>query len=574
MTSVSSTSSTTSTSTTTTASSVSSITDAASTDIANIDWDAIIEAAYEAKLSRADTLETKVTENEAKISAYEEAQSLLADLTEAAQALRAPTGTIDSADDVFLSRTAYLTGNGGVTASDALSVTTEDGAAIGSWDVKIYQLAKAHKVGSDTTSTKSEDLSLSGTITLGTDAGGSASITIDEDMSLADIAEAINDVSDTSGVAASVVKVSSSEYMLVLSSVETGETISATDGGGVLTSLGILDDDGAFADELQTSQDAIFSIDGVTMTRDTNDVDDALDGVTFHLYAVTSETGSDDDTSITVEIGSNLSDVKDAIVAFVDAYNAYRDFAVTQQSVSSSGGAADDAVLFGDGTLRSIDRLLADALGTTIDEQSLATLGITFEDDNTLTYDEDTLDAALLADVDAVQALFSYSFEPSSTDLLLLSRGTNDIGDFTLDIEVDDDGNLTSASIDGDASLFTVSGSRIVGAEGSIYEGYTFVFVGSSSTSIDVETSVGLAEKLFNVADAASDDSTGSLQTLIDGLEDKNDDYQDQIDDITSRAEDYKETITTRYAEMQAAIAEAQSMLSYLQALLDAQSSD
>lgn len=570
MTSVSSSTSTSTTSVT--SSSVSSITDQASTNIENIDWDAIIEAAYEAKLSRADTLETKVTENEAKISAYEEAQSLLADLTEAAQALRAPSGTIDSGDDVFQARTAYLTGNGGVAADDVVAVTAEDGAATGSWDLKIYQLAKAHKVASESFETKSDDLGLSGTITLGTDAGGSAAIAIDEDMSLADIADAINDVSDTSGVTASVVKVSSTEYTLVLSSASTGETITATDGGGVLASLGVLDDAGAFADELQAAQDAIFSIDGVTMTRDTNDVDDAIEGLTFHLYAVTSETGSDDDTSVTVEVGTNLSDVKEAIVAFVDAYNAYREFALTQQETSSSGGASEESVLFGDGTLRSINSGLADALGISIDDETLALLGIGFEDDNTLTYDEDTLDDALLDGVEAIQALFSYSFEPSSSDLLLLSRGTTDIGDFTLDVEVDAEGNLTAASIGGDTSLFTVSGTRIVGAEGSIYEGFTFVFVGGESTSISVETSVGIAEALYNVAEAASNDSTGSLQNQIDTLSEKNDDYEDQIDDITSRAEDYKETITARYAEMQAAISEAQSMLDYLEALMAANS--
>jgi len=570
MTSVSSSTSTSTTSVT--SSSVSSITDQASTNIENIDWDAIIEAAYEAKLSRADTLETKVTENEAKISAYEEAQSLLADLTEAAQALRAPSGTIDSGDDVFQARTAYLTGNGGVTADDVVAVTAEDGAATGSWDLKIYQLAKAHKVASESFETKSDDLDLSGTITLGTDAGGTASITIDADMSLADIADAINEVSDTSGVTASVVKVSSTAYTLVLSSASTGETITATDGGGVLASLGVLDDAGAFADELQAAQDAIFSIDGVTMTRDTNDVDDAIEGLTFHLYAVTSETGSDDDTSVTVEVGTNLSDVKEAIVAFVDAYNAYREFALAQQETASSGDASEDSVLFGDATLRSINSGLASALGISIDDETLALLGITFEDDNTLTYDEDTLDDALLDDVQAIQALFSYSFEASSSDLLLLSRGTTDIGDFTLDVEVDSDGNLTAASIDGDTSLFTVSGTRIIGAEGSIYEGFTFVFVGGESTSISVDTSVGIAEALYNVAEAASNDSTGSLQNQIDTLSDKNDDYEDQIDDITSRADDYKETITARYAEMQAAISEAQSMLDYLEALLAANS--
>lgn len=570
MTSVSS-----STSSTATSASVSSVTDAASTSIDNIDWDAIIEASYQAKLTPADKLETKVSTNELKIAAYEDAQGLLASLADAAQALRAPTGTLDRADDVFLARTAYLTGNGGVSASDALSVTCADGATVGSFDVKIYQLAKAHKVESTSFTSRSEDLALSGTITLGTDAGGSASIDIDATMSLGDIADAINAETDATGVRASVLKVSSTSYELILSSAETGETITATDdSGGVLASLGILDSNGSFADELQAAQPAIFSIDGVKVTRTDNDVDDVVDGVTLHLYAATSTEGTDDDTSVTVEVGQNLSDIKDAVIAFVDAYNAYRDFALSQQDLTSSGDVADGAALFGDGTLRSIDSQIATALNIDIDETTLSTLGITFDDDNKLTYDEDTLDDALLATPEIVEALFSYGFDSSSSDLLLLSRGTSDIGSFTLDVTVDADGNLSGASIGGDSSLFTVSGSRVIGAEGTQYEGFTFVYTGDTSTSIDVTTTLGLAEAIYNAADQASDGSTGSLQLLIKSLSDRNDDYQDQIDDITSRADAYRDTITARYANMQAAISEAQSMLSYLQALLDASSSN
>ena len=143
-------------------------------------------------------------------------------------------------------------------------------------------------------------------------------------MTLDEVAEAINAETDESGVKASVLKVSATSYMLILSSAETGETITASSvsGDDVLVGLGLLDDEGAFADELQAAQQAIFSIDGVEVTRSSNDVDDVLDGVTLHLYQETP-----DDTSITVEVGTDLSTVKEAISALVDAYNAYREFA-------------------------------------------------------------------------------------------------------------------------------------------------------------------------------------------------------------------------------------------------------
>jgi flagellar hook-associated protein 2 len=562
------TTSSTSSSSSSDSSSSTSSTSYATTDTSAIDWDGLIEELYEAKLAKADTYEAKITANEAKISAYEDAASLLSDLEDAVSVLRAPSGTLSSGDDVFEGRTAYLTAVGGVDTDSTLSVSVDDGADTGSYSLTVQQLATAHKVASASYASNSEDLGLSGTITLGIEGGESVSIDIDDDMALVDIAQAINNVSGTSGVQATVLKVSSSSYRLVLSTVDTGETITATDDGGVLTSLGVLDDDGAFADELQASQDAIFTLDGVTITRSSNDIDDVLDGVTLHLYSTTS-----DGQSITVEVGQNLSDIKDAIIAFVDAYNAYRDWALTQQETSSGGGASSDAVLFGDSTIRGINTRIASALNFSIDETSLATLGITFNENNELEYDEDTLDDVLLDDATVVEKLFAYSFESSSSDLRLLARGTGAPESFSLDVTVDDSGSVSSVTVNGESGLFYVDGARIKGVAGTAYEGYTLVFTGSKSQTIDITQSAGIAEKLYNVAVGAIDSTDGSLTTLVSNLSDKNDDYQDQIDRIEDRAETYKTNLTARYARIQAAIAENQSTLDYLQALLDAQNS-
>lgn len=570
MTSITSTSSSSTSSTTATSTSSSGTTSYASTDVSSIDWDGLIEELYEAKLAAADTYQDKIDTNEAKISAYEDAEDLLSTLQDAAEALRAPTGTIDIADDVFLERSAYLTAVGDVDTDSTLGVTAESEATTGTYSLTIQQLATAQKVASGDMTSKSDDLGYSGSFDIGIDGGDSVTITVDETMSLADIAEAINDESDSTGVQATVLKVTDSSYQLILSTTDTGETISVTDTDGLLGSsgLGLLDDNGDFADELQASQDAIFTIDGVTLTRSSNEVDDAIDGLSLYLYATTG-----DGESITVEIEQNLSDIKDAITTFIDAYNAYREWALTQQETSTSGGAADDAVLFGDSTIRGINNSIASALNFSLDETSLATLGITFDENNYLEYDEDTLDSLLLSDPDAIEALFSYGFDSSSSDLQLLSRSNEVTGTYTLDFTVDSDGNVTSVSVDGDDSLFTINGSLITGADGSDFEGLSLVYTGDSSEEITLTLTAGIAEKIYNVADAAIDSDDGTLVNLVDSLTDKDDDYQDQIDDITDRAETYKDNLTTRYATLQAKISVAQSTLDYLQALLDSQNS-
>jgi flagellar hook-associated protein 2 len=531
------------------------------TDTSEIDWDGLIEEAVAAKLSKADSIDLKITSNEAKAAAYESAADLLSTMLEAANALRSPSGTEGSSDDVFNGRAAYLTANGDVDASATLAATVDSGTTTGSYELAVTQLAKAHKVTSAAVSTNYTDLGYEGTISLGTSTGGSADIEITTDMSLAEIAEAINATSGTTGVKASVLNVSSSGYQLVLSGSATGTTVTAS--GDVLETLGVIDEEGAFADELQAAQSAIFSVDGIEITSTTNDIEDVIDGVTLHLYQTTS-----DGSSITLEVGTDLSAVKDAIVALVDAYNAYRDYAYANQQPPTDDNA-DTTVLFGDSTLRNINSAVADALNTRIDSNALSLLGLTFDAYNNLELDEDVLDAALLSDLDDIEALLSFQMESSSSSLMLLQRGTSVPADFSMDIVTDSSGAITSVSVGGDSSLFTVSGTRIIGAAGTAYEGFTFVYAGSSSTSVDVSFSTGIAELLYNVAEKATNNSTGTLTNLVSELEDTNTTLDAKSDDIRERAETYRTNLTNRYANYQAAIETANSMLDYLETLLD-----
>ena len=261
--------------------------------------------------------------------------------------------------------------------------------------------------------------------------------------------------------------------------------------------------------------------------------------------------------------------MKTAIQSLVDAYNAFRDFAVSQQTLTSSGTASSDSVLFGDGTLRSANSSIYDALNKRIGSEAMALLGLSFDENNKLVLDETTLDDALLDDLDAVQSLLSFQMEASSSELMLLSRGKEAPADFTLAITTAADGTLTSAFVNGDSSLFTVSGTRIVGAEGSPYEGFTFVYVGSKNQSSDISFSTGIAELLYNATDALANTSDGTLQTLVDNLDSTTDDLTAKSDTFRSAAETYRTNLTNRYAQYQAAIATAESTQDYLTALLD-----
>ncbi|KAA0594509.1 flagellar hook-associated protein 2 [Azospirillum lipoferum] len=532
-----------------------------------IDYSALIEAKVNARLSKADRIDTKITANEAKITAYTDLQDKLQAVNDALDGLRNRSTSTGASSNLFGQRTAY------VGDDDVFSATVDDDTEVGTYSVVVQQLATKHKIAADSASSKTDALGYSGSFTLQAADGSAVTISMESDDSLTDLRDAINANKSTSGVTASIVQVSDSSYQLILTSNNTGEAISLTDGGdGVLSSLGLTDSDGAIKNEMVAVQDAIVEVDGVTITRSSNTIDDAIEGVTLNLYSASP------DTAISMEVSTDLSAIKSAISSFVDAYNEYRDFVVTQQSTTSDGTASSDATLFSDSLLRQIVRSVNSALNTSITTDdgtvlSMASLGITFNSSNELELDEDTLNSILSTDIDSVKQLLGLNMTSSSSQMSLL-RYTSSASalSFSLDIVRGDDGTLTSASVNGDSSLFTVSGNRIIGASGTAYEGIVLVYSGNSG-SVDIDFSQGLADKLFGVIDDASATYDSDLATAIDDLETRDTDLESKSNDIKTKAETYRTTLTAYYAKLEAAAEQAALLLKQL-TYSDSSSSD
>lgn len=544
------------------------------------DTDALVEAAYEAKLAKSDSLTVSVTGNETKIAAYEDMQSLLQTVEDSLGTLRSAPGTAGKAADVFLNRTTYLTSSSSTAASGILSATVEDGTEIGTHDIEVTQVAKVERLGGGTVESRSEDLGWTGTFSLGTKATSdglsttgtlATDISITSDMSLDDIVDTINAAKSSTGVTASVVKSSDTAYMIVLSGVETDRdiTLSATSGDNVLNKLGLTDDSGDKVEPLQAAQGAILTVDSVPITRSTNAIDDAIDGVTLNLYKA--EKGN----TLTLEVANDLSEISTQINAFVTAYNAFRDLVLTNQTTGTDGTASDDATLFGDSLLRSTSMTLQSILGTAIDGTSLGSIGITLDSDNKLVIDDTALEDALTNSLDEVQALFSYQVTTSSGNLKMLSHGDGPTSaDFDLKVTVDQTtGAISSASVNGDSSLFTVSGSTIKGATGSVYEGLSFVFTGKATQTISVEISQGIADRLYQTIDTVANSSDGQIKQKITTLKEANSDLETRISTIKTNAESYREFLLEKYAKIEAKLAKAQSVLDLLEALNNAENS-
>jgi len=545
-----------------------SVTTSGTTNSSSIDWSALIQAAVDAKTAQADTISTTITNNEAKISAYQTLQSDLKTLYSGLASLS--TAVVNSlSTSAFATRAASISSTGDVSASSALSMTIKSGAATGDHTLTISQLAAAQKVAGTSQSSQTDDLGYSGTFSIGLDGGTTSDITVTNTMSLQDIVDAINAQTSTTNVQASIVQVSSTSYQMVLTGTEDAADISysSTSGDDIMSELGVTDSSGGFTNVIQEAQSAEFTLDGISMTRDTNDISDVLSGVTFNLLQATP-----DGTSLNISIETDTSQIQSALETFVTNYNAFRDEVIAQQATATDGTADSSAVLFGDGTMRNIMDALQNALNSTIGGMTMADLGLSFNESNELELDTSTLSDILSTDLSGVTKLLSAQTATSSSQLSVVNTGTSPQS-FTLDLTVDSDGNLTSASVGGDSTLFTVSGTTIIGASGSIYAGMAFTYSGSTSQSITVTSTSGIATQLYQIAKNYSS-STGVLQTLITNLTTRDDDLQQKVDDINSAAATLQSQLQTQYAKYQAAIESANSTLTYLKALLNSSSSD
>ncbi|CCE00041.1 flagellar filament capping protein FliD [Bradyrhizobium sp. STM 3809] len=563
----SSSSSTTSSSSSST-SSGSSLTTSGTSTTSTIDWTALIQSAVNAKLSQATQISTKITANEAKITAYQTLQTSLKTLSSGLSSLA--TAVVNSlATNVFATRSATISATGDVSASSALSMSVNNGAATGSHTLTISQIATAQKVTGTAQSSQTTALGYSGTFSLGLSGGSTVDISVTSDMTLQDVVSAINAQTSTTNVEASIVQVSSGSYQLVLTGTEDAAdiTYSSSSGDDILNKLGVTDSSGAFSNVLQTAQDAQFTLDGISLTRNTNDITDVLSGVTFDLLQATPS-----GTTLNVSIGTDTSQISSALQTFVTNYNAFRDAVLAQQTTNSDGTAASSAVLFGDGTMRQIMNSLQDVLGTSVGGLTMADLGLSFNEKNELELDTGTLSTILSTNLSGVTTLLSAQTSTSSSQLSVVNTGTSPQS-FTLDLTVDSSGSLTAASVGGDSSLFTISGNTIVGNSGTIYAGMAFTYSGSTSQSITVTSTQGLATQIYQLAKTASA-STGSLQTLIDNLTAQDETMQSKVNDINSAATTFQTQLTAQYAKYQAAIESANNTLTYLKALLNQSSSN
>ncbi len=294
------------------------------------------------------------------------------------------------------------------TADDkVLTATATSSAALGVYNVDVQQLAQSQQLLSNNFTGGSSAVVGTGTLSI-TSGGKNLSVTVDStNFTLAGIRDAINSASGNQAVSATLVY-GQNGAQLVLTSLASGAssgvTVTASGGDGGLAQLTYGPGNTANYTQQQAAQDSIVLVSGVEHRSATNQVSDAIDGVTLNLVA------SKPGTLIKITIGNDKDHVVSLVQSFITAYNTMQTSLAKLDSYDSTTKQA--APLFGDAMFSGLKSQIRRALTESVTGisgvfNSLAALGITSGVDGKLGMDSAKLSAALNSDFKAVSNVFS-----------------------------------------------------------------------------------------------------------------------------------------------------------------------
>lgn len=327
-------------------------------------------------------------------------------------------GTLQSALETFQSVTDALNDSSkfaGLAATssntDAVTAKLSDGATAGTYDINVTSLATSSKVASQYVSSSTSFGAGSLSITQGKN---TFNVSISAGASLSSIRDSINSQLKNNGITANIITDSTGSRLVLSSSVTgTGSDISVATSGD--SSLSVLNIDGAGTKASATSggyvsapaANAVYTVDGLSMSSSTNTISAAVSGVQFTLLAA-------GESKVTV--AANTDGLKSSIQSFVNGYNALVSTINSLTKVTTTTGSdgtttTSAAALSSDAMTRTILSSLRNQLvgsstnGGTI--KLLSQMGISTQTDGTLSIDDTKLTAAVDNNYASVEGFFT-----------------------------------------------------------------------------------------------------------------------------------------------------------------------
>jgi flagellar hook-associated protein 2 len=391
-----------------------------------IDLSQILQAATGASTPGIDVtaaVNAAVTAAQAPETAWENQESALQSQSTALTQLQTDTTNIDNDVQALNSITGPLSART-VTSSNSsiVSASAASGAAVGNHTVVVTSLASTASWASGAVASATTALA-AGSFTITDSTGKAHTISTGTGTStLNDVASTIN--SDSLGVTATVVTDATGARLAIVSNTSgSAGSFSVTAGTGGLTF--------AAADP---GLNASLTVDGIQIASASNTVTGALPGITLNLL------NASPGTNVSLTVAPDTTQAAAAINQFVTDYNT----AVSDLNTQFTFSGSNEGPLATDSAVRSLQSTLEGALSYTYTPASgtttmsnLSSMGISVNNDGTLTVDSGTLNDALQNNFGDVQNFFqgaAMNGFANSMDQQLTNFISPADGAFTLDL--------------------------------------------------------------------------------------------------------------------------------------------
>ncbi|NVO22092.1 flagellar filament capping protein FliD [Donghicola mangrovi] len=393
------------------------------------------------------------------------------------------------------------------------------------------------------------------------------SLNVTEGMTLSDLADQLTALD---GMAAQVIDIGDGTFSLGLLAdygLKNAIRITATDDPAATTgaSLSALDMTDQVEDvQMQAASNAKLKVNGISIIRQSNEVDDIIPGVSFNIAGYTS-------VPATVQIEVNSDAAKSAMQDLVDAFNTSINL-IDELGSRGFDGSAKGA-LAGDTSISSLKRemqsMLSQGLTGFKDRPVfLADIGVRTERDGSLTLDQDVLEKAMTDMPEVFEAIMrdglntntpgvTVSGTPATTATpgrYTVTRdpitGEASIGGITMSNRGTEDGVTTYAMLTGPLKGITIAMESTV-ETATIDFGRSFV--SNMTTQID--------DWLSN---------NGTLARREDVFANIVSDAALELEDLNTEADARKSFYLERFTQMEIIVSKLNSTGEYLTNLIDA----
>lgn len=521
-------------------------------------------------------IQTQVSAYNTKMSAY--------------GTLKSGLSTFQAAADKLATAAKFNTQSAKLSDSTGITATADGTATNGSYSISVSQLAASQKLAT-AAYPNATDVVGTGTLTIsfgtftaadalaGTPASFNANadkqaITIDINSSnntLSGIRDAIN--AKNASVSASIVN-DGTGNRLVITSKDTGAVnsmkIDVTDGDGGNadgSGLSALSYDplgsagsGKNLTQLTAAQNALLTVDGLSISKPSNTLNDVIQGVTLNLKSITS-------ASTTLDVATDTTAIQASVQSFVDAYNKLNT-SLRDLTKFVEGGSSSNGPLLGDSTTRDISVKLKSMLSrpstTATTFRTLSDIGVSIGQDGALSLNTSRLQTALSTNLSDVAKLFAPSATTTDPQVSFLGSGSQTAsGTYAINVS-----QLGSSSQDAVGTINGVtaigSGTQLTGATGDSSAGLKLAISGIATGSRGTVTfDTGLASALSSlIGDWLESD--GPLAAKTDGIQTSIKALNKKSSDISARLPAIEQRYRNQYAKLDALLSTMQTKSSQL----------